>query len=208
VRAILPFIKDWVLNIVALVLFIVLIEMLVPSGRMKKYVGLVTGFILIIAIINPFIGLIGSKVNILDSLTTNSGFLDRAEIKKDSNLLKEDQMKQIVEVYRKKIIERLEQTALDTEGVTGAKADVIINEDYNADNFGEIKRAYLEIEVEGKKEEIKPVAKVDKIKVGDEIQAAETGEKPDPAVVKRLEDRVSGLYGVERDNIVISALKE
>lgn len=205
------FIKDWVLNIVTLVLFIVIIEMLVPSGRMKKYAGLVTGFVLIIAIINPFVGLLGGKVNLADSLASGAGFLDRAEIKKDSSLLEEQQMKQIVEVYRKKIIGRLEQSALDTEGVTGAKADVIINEDYNSGNFGEIKRAFLQIEVNGDKNSIKPVSKVEKVRIGDEAGTTvppESPGKPGPALVRLLEDRIGSLYGVDRSNIVISEIKE
>lgn len=202
------FIKDWVLNIVTLVLFIVLIEMLVPSGRMKKYAGLVTGFILIIAIINPFLGLLGGKVNLMDSLTTNSNFLDKAEIKKDSSLLEEQQIKQIVEVYRKKITEQLEQSALETNGVTGAKADVIINEDYNSEKFGEIKRAYLEIGENGDKEGIKPVAKVEKVRTDTGSVAEKEGDKPDPAIVRQLEGKISSLYGVDRSNIVISKLKE
>ena len=203
------FIKDWVLNIVTLVLFIILIEMLVPSGRMKKYAGLVTGFILIIAIINPFIGLIGGKFSLTDSMAASGGFLDRVEIQKDSKLLEEAQMKQIVEVYRKKIIARLEQTAMDTAGVTGAKADVIINEDYGSENFGEIKRAYLEIEGKGDKDSVRPVTKIEKVKVGGVGETAgQEAETPDPAMVKRLEDRISGLYGVDRSNIVISGLGE
>ena len=202
------FIKEWVLNIVTLVLFIVIIEMLVPSGRMKKYAGLVTGFVLIIAIINPFVGLLGGKVNLTDSLTANSGFIDRAEIRKDSSLLEEQQMKQIVEVYRKKIIGQLEQSALDTKGVTGAKADVIINEDYNSENFGEIKRAFLQIEVNGDKEGIRPVSKVEKVRIDAEADTPEPLGKPDPALVKLLEDRISSLYGVDRSNIVISDMKE
>lgn len=202
------FVKDWVLNIVTLVLFIVLIEMLVPSGRMKKYAGLVTGFVLIIAIINPFLGLLGGKVNLADSLAADSGFLDRAEIKKDSSFLEEQQMKQIVEVYRKKIIGQLEQSALDTKGVTGAKADVIINEDYKSENFGEIKRAYLEIGVDCGKDGIKPVSKVEKVRIGDTGETPEPQGKPDPAIVRLLEDRVSSLYGVDRSNIIISDLKE
>ena len=202
------FIKDWVLNIVTLVLFIVIIEMLVPSGRMKKYAGLVTGFVLIIAIINPFLGLLGGKVNLTDSLAASSGFLDRAEIKKDSSLLEEQQMKQIVEVYRKKIIGQLEQSAMDTKGVTGAKADVIINEDYNSDNFGEIKRAFLQIGVNGEKDEIRPVSKVEKVRIDTAAETPEPHGKPDPALVKLLEDRISSLYGVDRSNIVISDMKE
>lgn len=202
------FIKEWVLNIVTLVLLIILIEMLLPSGRIKKYADLVTGFILIIAIINPFIGLIGGKFSLADSMAASGGFLDRAEIKKDSDLLEETQMKQIVEVYRKKIIARLEQTAMDTAGVAGARADVIINEDYDSENFGEIKRAYLEIEAGGDKDSVKPVSRIEKIRVGEAGQTAQTAGTLAPAVVKQLEDRIASLYGVDKSNIVISGMKE
>jgi stage III sporulation protein AF len=202
------FIKDWVLNIVTLVIFIIIIEMLVPSGRMKKYAGLVTGFVLIIAIINPFLGLLGGKVNLTDSLSADSAFLDRAELKKNSSLLEEQQMKQIVEVYRKKIIGQLERSAMDTKGVTKAKADVIINEDYNSENFGEIKRAYLEIGVDAQRDGISPAIKVEKVRTGDGAEPADTGWKADPAIVGQLEDRISSLYGVDRGNIVISGMKE
>lgn len=202
------FIKDWVLDIVTIVLFIILVEMLIPSGRMKKYVSLVTGLIIIIVIINPFLGLLGGKTKLLDSMAVNSSFLDKTEIKKDRGLLKEEQMKQITEVYRKKIIVQLEQTAMDTEGVTGAKADVIINEDYNTDNFGEIKRVYLEISMNGDKDGIRPVSKVEKVETGSGKEQADTVEKPDDIVVKKLEERIGGLYGVDSGNIVISGLKE
>lgn len=202
------FVKDWVLNIVTLVLFIVIIEMLVPSGRMKKYAGLVTGFILIIAIINPFIGLIGGKVNLMDSMTAGSDFLDKAEIQKDSSILEEQQMKQIVDVYRKKIIGQLEQSAMDTKGVTAAKADVIINEDYNNENFGQIKRAFLQIDDNADKSAVRPVSKIEKVNIDAESKTPEEHGKPDPALVKLLEDKISSLYGVDRGNIVISDMKE
>ena len=41
------FIKNWVVNTVTIVMLIILIEMLIPSGKMKKIVNLVTGFILV-----------------------------------------------------------------------------------------------------------------------------------------------------------------
>ena len=201
------FIKDWVLNIVTLVLFIVLIEMLMPSGRMKKYAGLVTGFVLIIAIINPFLGLLGGKVDLTASLAADSGFIDREELKKDSAVLEEQQMKQIVEVYRKKIIGQLEQSALDTKGVSEAKADVIINEDYGSDSFGEIKRAYLEIGTDGGKNGTEPAIKVGKIRTDAGEGTAGTADRQDPEIVRRLEERISSLYGVDRSNIIISGIK-
>ncbi len=144
------FVKQWVINIVALVLFIVMFEMLLPNGKMKKYINLVTGTILIIAIISPLTGLLGKNTDITAIQVLNSNNLERLEVEKESKVLEEEQMKQIVDVYRDKIIEQLEQNAEEVKGVKQAYADVIFNEDYNSKNFGEIKRAYIEIVPETK----------------------------------------------------------
>jgi len=45
------FLRNWVVNIVTLVVFVMLIEMMLPSGKVKKIVNLVTGFILVIGLI-------------------------------------------------------------------------------------------------------------------------------------------------------------
>lgn len=139
------FIKQWVINIVTLVLFIVMFEMLLPTGKMKKYVGLVTSTILVIVIISPLVGLLGRNFDFTALQTLNSNALDRLQVEKESKLLEEEQLKQIVEVYRQKIIEQMEQNAKEVAGVMQVKADIIFNEDYNSKTFGEIKRAYLEI---------------------------------------------------------------
>ena len=200
----LVFLKDWVLNITALVLFLVVIEILMPSGRMKKYCGLVTGVILIIAIINPFLKLFNGNLNLEDIQVSNSNTIDRLEIEKNSKLLKDEEMKQITEVYRKKIIRQLEDNAMKSKGVVEAKGDVIINEDYNSDTFGEVKRAYLEITIAGENDEISPVVKVDEVNIGKEKQQETSSSEVEPKLRKQLEDNIINLFSLDRENIIIS----
>ena len=200
----LVFLKDWILNITALVLFLVVIEILMPSGRMKKYCGLVTGVILIIAIINPFLKLFNGNLNLEDIQVSNSNTIDRLEIEKNSKLLKDEEMKQITEVYRKKIIRQLEDNAMKSKGVVEAKGDVIINEDYNSDTFGEVKRAYLEITIAGENDEISPVVKVDEVNIGKEKQQETSSSEVDPKLRKQLEDNIINLFSLDRENIIIS----
>ena len=200
----LVFLKDWILNITALVLFLVVIEILMPSGRMKKYCGLVTGVILIIAIINPFLKLFNGNLNLEDIQVSNSNTIDRLEIEKNSKLLKDEEMKQITEVYRKKIIRQLEDNAMKSKGVVEAKGDVIINEDYNSDTFGEVKRAYLEITIAGENDEISPVVKVDEVNIGKEKQQETSSSEVDPKLRKQLEDNIISLFSLDRENIIIS----
>ncbi|NJD03557.1 MAG: stage III sporulation protein AF [Ruminiclostridium sp.] len=204
----LRFLNDWILNITALVLFLAVIEILMPSGRMKKYCGLVTGVILIIAIINPFLKLFSSDFNLEDIQVANSNTIDRLEIEKNSKLLKDDQMKLITEVYRKKIIGQLEESAKKSKGVAVVKGDVIINEDYNSESFGEVKRVYLEITTSEVDNNIKPVVKVRQVKIGED-KLEETGSSDvDPKLKKQLEDRIISLFGLNRDIIVISKSKK
>lgn len=217
------FTKQWVINIVTLVLFIVMFEMLLPTGRMKKYVGLVTGTILIIAIISPLISLLDRNIDFMALQTSNSNALDRLQVEKESKLLEEEQMKQIVEVYRQKIIEQLEQNAKEVDGVKQAKADIIFNEDYNSKTFGEIKRAYLEITPEGgdssptggdgsskrgdSSPETKPVARVEQVTVREIKKSQPTYENCDPILKKRLEERIGQVFGMKSENIIISQMK-
>lgn len=204
----LGFLKDWIMNITALVLFLVVIEILMPSGRMKKYCSLVTGVILIIAIINPFLKFFNGNFNLEDIQTASSNTIDRLEIEKNSKLLKDEEMKQITEVYRKKIIRQIEDSARKSREVADAKGDVIINEDYNSEAFGEIKQVYLEITTSGEAEGIKPVVKVDQVKIGEEKQNETEDNNVEPKLKKQLEDSISSLFSLDRDNIIISRLKK
>ena len=130
--------------------------------------------------------------------------MDRLEIEKDSKLLEEEQMKQIVEVYRKKIVRQLEDNARKTKGVSDAKGDVIINEDYTSESFGEIKRVFLEITSADQSDGIKPVVKVDQVRIGDE-SPLETGSSDlDPKLKKQLENSISTMFSLDSENIVIS----
>jgi stage III sporulation protein AF len=223
----LEFIKNWVINIVALVLFIVIIEMLLPNGKMKKYAGIVTGTILIIAIATPLIGLIGKKFDFTAAKTATSNVINRMQIERESKLLEEKQLEQIIQVYRSDLIEQLEDQAEEVEGVRKATADIIINEDLASEHFGEIKRIYLEITPEGdndrgdvslegdndkgdsspKAELSGRISKVETVnieKIANKRTKIENCPLEDQELRKRLEERVGGVFGIEKNNIIIT----
>lgn len=211
----LEFIRHWVINIVALVLFIVIIEMLLPNGKMKKYVGIATGTVLIIAVITPVIELFGGDFDFAAAQTSTGNTISRMQIEKDSKLLEEEQLGQIIQVYRSDMIEQMEHHAEEVEGVRDAKADIIINEDHTSDRFGQIKRAYLEIVLE--EGDSSPggdgspmIGKVEAVSIGKiankrtEVENCPPAENCPPELKKKLEDRIGEVFGVESENIIIS----
>lgn len=203
------FLKSWIFNIAAIAIFIVLLEILLPTGKMKKFVNFITGFILIIAIINPLLGISGKELNLSEFQIASSNFLDKRDITASSKVMEENQMQQIVELYRQKLISRLEQELEGTENISDIRADVLIDEDYEASSFGEIKRVYLDITLKDEQREAKTVSKVEKVVIDDLEKLKENkknalGNEIDKELVNKLEERVNKLLEVKQENIVIA----
>lgn len=202
------FLKSWVLNIVTLVIFIVLLEILVPNGKIRKFVHLISGFILIIAIINPLLNAINRKIDLEDFILADSNWIDRQEIQNNSRMLEEAQMKQVTEVYRKKIIRQIEDRAKEASGLEKVAADVIINEDYQSENFGEIKRVYLILGDREGTSEIRPVTRVKEVRIGHdkppESQDENSEDEIEADLRNKLEDSIGSLFGIPGEKIVIS----
>lgn len=214
------FLKEWIFKIVTLSIFIILIEIFIPSGKIKKVVNLVTGLILIIALINPILSLLKMNIDLESLQFESSNFIDSKEISINSDILKENQTKLMTDVYREKIIGQFEQIAKEIDKVKDAKADVIINEDYDSESFGEVQRVYLYLVINEKKTNIKPVLSVEKIQIGKTTNSKDKNKSPedseniedketiqdtaDPEIEKQLKDKIHELFKIQKENIIIS----
>jgi stage III sporulation protein AF len=207
VIAVISFLREWVLNIITLVIFIVLLEILIPSGKMKKYVNLVSGFILLIAIINPFVKLVRKDIDFKAFYIQNSNYMDRKDIEAKSKVLEEQQLKQITEVYRNKIIRQLEDNVKEIKGIKEVGADVLINEDYTSQSFGEIKRVYLYLKLLGTTDAIKPVTRVEKVVIGKNAKppGKDDGKGSiDQNMRSEIKKNVNKILGVNKEDVVIT----
>ncbi|NLC69387.1 MAG: hypothetical protein GX754_11540 [Clostridiaceae bacterium] len=172
------FIKGWVLDITVVVVILVLVEMLVPSGRIKNFLNVITGIIIIIIVVQPLLKLFSGGYDL--SLPGEIGRSLEVEVGAHvaGTGFREEQAKQIAMVYREKLVEGIERAARGIDGIKGVKADVTINEDYNSIYFGEIKKVYLYVLIEdgntdgkekGRQEDVGfriiPVEKIGKIQI-------------------------------------------
>ncbi|RCX16794.1 stage III sporulation protein AF [Anaerobacterium chartisolvens] len=201
------FLRSWIFNIVFLAIFIVLIEMLIPSGKTKKVVNLVSGCIMLIAIINPLLGIVGRDIDMKGFQIETGNFIDRKEIEAQGKILEEERMKQIVKLYREKIVSQLEGSAMEVSGVAGANADVVINEDYGSDKFGEIKKAYVRVRLQKENDGIKPVAKVGKIVIDKQERTNEEPLEMDNDIKRQMEGRIGSLFNLSSEDIVITLME-
>lgn len=171
----LEFLRHWIINIVTISIILILFEIVVPSGKIKKIITLVSGFILLIAVVSPLIKLKDKSFDLNEAMLSDSYYIDRKEVETGSRLLEETQARQISEVYKRKLAARIEEETNKLEGVTGSRAQVVVNEDYNSEKFGEISKISVEIKKAKSKagaSKIEPVATVERVDI-----KAKWGEK-------------------------------
>jgi stage III sporulation protein AF len=197
------FLREWIVGIVTLVIFLLLIEIIVPSGKTKKFVNLISGFVLMIALINPFLKFSKMDIDLKSFQFSQSNYINKKDIEQKSKVMNDKQMKQISAVYRENIIRQLEDGVKGVKGISDVKADVIINEDYKSQAFGEVKRVYLSIKPEESKDKVKPVKKVKKVSIGDDVKPKEDADKINSKLKGQIEEIVTRFLGVEKENIVI-----
>ena len=97
IKIIADFISEWLQEIVILFIIISLVDLIMPKGKMKRYVDFIIGLLIIFTIINPFTRL--NKITLdLDREVGNFSNM----VTSDSNV-KEIQDKQIKDIYITKL---------------------------------------------------------------------------------------------------------
>lgn len=204
-------IEQWILNIVTLSIFIVVLEILIPSGKTKKFVNIVSGFILIIAIMNPLISILAKGIDINDFEISSQTQINSNEIENNSKLLTQEQNKQIVQEYRKRLISQIEKKTREVSKGQEVSADIIINEDYNSDNFGEIITVYIYLSDTATANEIRPVSIVKEVKIT-ATQSKETKntstninleKEVDKKMKTNIQQKISSVFEIPSKNIVV-----
>ncbi|HEX2926324.1 MAG TPA: stage III sporulation protein AF [Ruminiclostridium sp.] len=210
----LDFLRSWIINIVTISIILVLFEIIVPSGKIKKIINLIAGFVLLIAVVNPFLTLKNRSFDLGQNVISDSMYLDKNELEASSKLLKDKQMKQVSEVYRDKVADSIREQAEKVEGVSEAEADIEINEDYTSDKFGEITKVNLRIKRGKKKTDsvkinsVMPVKRIDISLPSDKEKGRKSAEPPEDAESKKISEQVrqniNKSFEIRKDSIIVT----
>lgn len=210
------FLRSWIINIVTIAIILILFEIIIPSGKIKKIINLVSGFIILIVVINPFLTLKNQDFDLSDSILADSFYIDKKEVENSSKVLKDTQMQQITTVYKNKLITKIQEEINKLEGVEASKVDVDINEDYTSDNFGEINKIYVELK-KGKKQNnslgIKPVISVEKVDIkvpttkNKSIKSLKMMDEQSKRLTEMVKQNLNKTLEIQKDSIVVTVLE-
>jgi stage III sporulation protein AF len=175
-------------NVAVFFIFATLIGIISPSSKYKNYINLIMGFILMFIVLKPVANLLAQ--NSLDSI-----FL-RASLGLDRNMLSAEKMisedEIILDVYEEGMKEQIKQT-IDARGEFETLS-VSVEIDESEENFGAIKKIYLEVQRTPKKPGL--------IRI-EPIKRKETQDDGTDG----LKNFLAGFYNMSVDNINIKTLK-
>jgi stage III sporulation protein AF len=144
-------IKNWVVNIAGVAVLMIILDLLMPEGRIRKFTQLLTGFVLMFVIINPVLGLFGKGVPASFAGWEDETFLWNRQVKITAGCMEDEQREQTLELYRRMLVADIKNRLESHEQIDKAEVDCVINENMESEKFGEIRRLYISLSFQQKK---------------------------------------------------------
>lgn len=221
-------IKDWVRDLVILVIFVSVIEMLLPGGALKKYVKVVLGFFILLTVLNPILHLlkadfqIGYPFNNLPGHSQEQQSLEaKGEVMKRTNadLANSAYQSQLAQQIRGIIItqEEVEDAWVRVKTSDGGEINQVVigltpaKSKPTAKTGGTSGQSQTNVgpgeQSDNMQVDIEPVEQVPKVEVavGPERQTSTAKGKTDSPELQRIRDKVvkliTGLYNIKAEAI-------
>ncbi|AFS78387.1 stage III sporulation protein AF [Gottschalkia acidurici 9a] len=136
------FLKGWMTNLVTFIVIITFLEMILPNGNMRRFVNMIIGILLILVIINPFISLLKSNIDIEKEVFMNISEQNTYKPKEDKEF-KNIQDKQIVDMYKNQIEKEVRNSLINKTQYVLEKIHIEIEENNDSKEYGSIKKIEL-----------------------------------------------------------------
>ena len=155
--------KIWVMNIVVVIFFLLISDILLPDGNVKQYIKVIIGLLVILIIIKPLLGIKSISSNFEDIYIETAAFLETDSYERDVEALSTYQKEKAVSLYedyiKKMILDaasrelRVDEKSIDVRIETGDKnspglamvrqVDITVNENLDRTNIEKIKKVHI-----------------------------------------------------------------
>lgn len=197
--------KEIVQNVLIIVLLNVLLEMVIPNSNLGRYIKLVMGLFIIVAVLNPILGFLNRDFSILTVSPVEYRGEDLNSLLRKGKSLDSEMKRAALKDYAQKISQQVSALARLDGSAAVQKVVVDIEDNPEAANFGQLKEIVVYL---GKNPQaggnssgsvgVKPV----EINVSGTQEESKTGETPNKDVIK-LQGVLADFYGINPDNIKI-----
>ncbi|MCQ1529823.1 stage III sporulation protein AF [Lutispora saccharofermentans] len=203
--------KPWVINIVVITIFVIIADIILPEGSIKRYVRVIIGIFVLLAIIQPLINIKNIRFDFEKSYLETSIKLDSKSDIKDKEVLSAYQKDKALEIYESKLIEQIITAVSYKKSIDKKNIEVIlnINKDKQSSEFGLLNNVKVII-CPG--EEMSQIEKIKKVKIGNDEKVIYKEEKEYNLNEKTSSDEIcemlSKMLGIDKNKIQVKLAVE
>lgn len=128
------FLRSWVLNIVIIIIFITITDVVLPEGNIKKYVRVIIGTFVLLTIIKPFINITDIANDFERAYIEANVVLNGDNELFDKEVLSSYQNKKAIEIYESKLKDMITSAVSYKTSINKKNIDVTININKNQDS--------------------------------------------------------------------------
>lgn len=131
----------WIKQIILLVLFATFLELLIPSNNYKKFIKVVMGLLILLAVLQPMLDLLHKQWSENDTAGVTARVANHPKtFARQSTDLQSERDRIAMGQYRKELIKQIKVLAGAVEGVADVTAEVVFNEEKGDKGYGMIKK--------------------------------------------------------------------
>jgi len=196
-------VKVWVSNIIAIILFVSIVEIILPEGKMRKYVNLVAGVVVVLIIISPLVKAFNKNIEIDMPEMNIKEPISIQELKIQGQKIESMRSKQIICTYKEKMEKSIKEQVNEISGVDCQRVICKVKEDSRNENFGDIDEVTLYVSKKQDKfqnSKIEPV----KIKLSEKVQSkVDNTEKISEEIKNQIIKKISNTFRISNEHIKI-----
>lgn len=186
-------ITSWIKEIIYIILFATFLEFLLPNGQMRKFIRVIIGLFIMLAILSPVMDIM-SKGQQLESLPSWRELSNKDNKTSESaNKIAASQEQLAIDLYRQQLAKQIRSVVVTLDGVGDAQVVVDLDQSVNKAGPGSIHKVLITLQP-GRSSQVAPVV----------LGGAEpVDDAPDDKVKTKVTRTVAELYQLPPQKIFV-----
>lgn len=202
VKGVNPSIGRWIINLAVISILGVAVDMLLPSGSMKKYVRFLIGVTILAAMLQPIFKAFGQLPNLEKYTAQAFATMDFADVGYQVKWLEGQQQREIMDHFLRTMKSHMEQQIKQIKGYRHVNVDVKIDGDFHDETqLSNALKVYVKVGSPSDNGYIEPV----RINIDTKDAGILKGDRPAELLKEQQEIKalLSSIYGIDQSRIEV-----
>jgi len=193
-------VTEWVKSIVMVVMFATFLEFLLPASSMQRFVRVIMGLFIMLAILNPLINVLHSQILPEPVTVFGTPSSKATEIERASQAAVKGRNQLTQEMYRQDLAKQIRALLMTIDGIAEVRVAVDTNDEEGSRNIGAIKSITIYVQP-GLTNQDRKVAKVS-------INSPSNANRLElpTATHDKIRRAITELYNIREDQLNIQRL--